>query len=90
MCNACKSRIKFRIRNAKLIDKAARKQNLCRFIVKTHLGNKGLKVVGPVNVGAINSSSIISSVSSSPAYDDDDLVDDCNGNASVHTILTQL
>lgn len=43
-----------------------------------YLGNSGLKVVGPVIVGAIRSSSIISSVSSSPAYDDDDFVGDWN------------
>lgn len=46
------------------------------FFVSVYLGNNGLKVVGPVIVGAIRSSSIMSSVSSSPAYDDDDFVGD--------------
>lgn len=46
---------------------------------KNYLGNKGLSVVGPVMVGAMRSSSIISSVSSSPAYEDDDFVGDCKG-----------
>lgn len=41
-----------------------------------YLGRSGLNVVGPVIVGAIKSSSIISSVSSSPAYEDDDFVGD--------------
>lgn len=50
---------------------------LKHIFIDLYLGSSGLNV-GPVIVGAIKSSSIMSSVSSSPAYEDDDLVGDCN------------